>query len=804
MLEKVNRGVISITLLLVIINILTFHGQMNKEYLYTSGELYSDRETSYFTNLFTDTDDELIQYFIPKKNFLKEVQIRFAKNNMELDDSIWALDFLMYDAQDHLIYEEQINADAFENWYDYIFEINQPVIVGQEYKIVMHQNVKREDQLSVYCFIAPEAAEESIRCTFNGEPIEGNIEIAYHYNYVDMKPFIIIIVGDVLILMIVWKLYHKENKVFLCKKQNFILWFITPPFMFLQSQLIVSGGFNVEAGYILKNLLIFYVVLCIFTFFSRKVKSSIIVYGCFIIVLSLVDYYVTLFRGTSFMLLDIFNIGTATAVVSSYKFDLPIRVGIYLQIFLLFIIVQNRYQRKQFSEKKRNVLYRYAGGILTVVLVIGIAAEGKNFMAAETAELWDINRGYSQKGFLYQLFLQSQLLLVEKPEGYSEASIDEIVNSVVVKETGENSPENLIVIMNESLADLSVIGELQTKQELMPFLKEIDGNVCKGYLYVPVFGGGTSETEYEVLTGNTKQFLPAGSISYQMYHNDPEFGLAYTLKEEGYKTIALHPYIRNNWNRERVYKEMGFDEFISQENWEMKLENLRWCASDESTYKKIISLYENKDANEKVFTFCVTMQNHGGYSEESSFDFKNTVSLDYEEAYPLTETYLSAINESDKAFQNLIEYFEKVDENTMIVMFGDHQPAIEDEFYECVFGKELEELSSEELQKRYITPYVIWANYDLEAETQDMSSNYFGSYILEKAGIDMPMYNQFLLDLKEELPVIGMGAICDKNREWYNFNQDMPSEYAELLNEYRILQYNNIFDVKNREVDIFS
>lgn len=315
---------------------------------------------------------------------------------------------------------------------------------------------------------------------------------------------------------------------------------------------------------------------------------------------------------------------------------------------------------------------------------------------------------------------------------------------------------------------------------------------------MPVFGAGTSNSEYEVLTGNSTQFLVQGSTPYQMNVKDEEYGLATTLETQGYKPIALHPYVGTNWDRNNVYEKMGFDEFYSKENWGSKIDNIRWCASDKSAYDKVIELDEQID--EKMFVFLVTMQNHAGYDHSG---YENSVSLNYQQDYPLTEQYLSLLQNSDEAFKGLVEYYEKREDNTLIIMFGDHQASIEDDFYGELFGKPVEELSFEESQQRFITPFYIWANYDIEEATDvQMSSNYFGSYILDKAGVRKSIYNEFLLDMQKDIPIIGQGGFCDNAGTWYTF-ENAPELLTNKLNEYRILQYNYVYDRNNRVDDIF-
>ena len=281
-----------------------------------------------------------------------------------------------------------------------------------------------------------------------------------------------------------------------------------------------------------------------------------------------------------------------------------------------------------------------------------------------------------------------------------------------------------------------------------------------------------------------------------------KFGM--NLKAEGFRTVALHPFNAANWNRSDVYSKMEFDEFISIENWGDDIENIRWCASDRSAYEKVIKLIDEKEEGEKLFTFLVTMQNHGGYTAESLYGYEPTVELNYDSDYPQAETYLSLINESDKAFQELVEHFETEEEPTMIVMFGDHLPAIEDEFYEELFQKSLKDLDIEEEEERYKVPYLIWTNYSQESESNpNMSASFLGSFIQQAAGLELNPYNEFLLDLMNTIPIIGQGAICNNEGEWY-LMEELPDQYEYLINEYRSIQYNNIIDRKNIVTSVFT
>lgn len=154
--------------------------------------------------------------------------------------------------------------------------------------------------------------------------------------------------------------------------------------------------------------------------------------------------------------------------------------------------------------------------------------------------------------------------------------------------------------------------------------------------------------------------------------------------------------------------------------------------SDKESYKKVIERYKNKKEGQPLFVFDMTIQNHGGYLTNTNW--KDPV---YPEGSHLPEAkeFLSATKVSDDAFQYLVKYFEKQDEPTIICMFGDHHPSIETEFYETLLGKKQSDWGLEEIQKRYATPFIIWANYDIEeAKEVSISNNYLENMLLKQAG----------------------------------------------------------------------
>ena len=150
--------------------------------------------------------------------------------------------------------------------------------------------------------------------------------------------------------------------------------------------------------------------------------------------------------------------------------------------------------------------------------------------------------------------------------------------------------------------------------------------------------------------------------------------------------------------------------------------------------------------------------------------------------YPQTDRYLSLIKKSDEAFEYLLDYFKQCDEPTMIVMFGDHQPSIETDFVEEVMGKKLEDLSLEEKQKRFVTPFVLWANYDIPEGYIDMiSSNYLSTLLLQTAGLETTQYNKFLSALYKQLPVIDTTGYITADGRYYTYDDKTKTPKFPLI-----------------------
>ena len=196
----------------------------------------------------------------------------------------------------------------------------------------------------------------------------------------------------------------------------------------------------------------------------------------------------------------------------------------------------------------------------------------------------------------------------------------------------------------------------------------------------------------------------------------------------------------------------------------------------------IIDTYENKEAGKPAFIFNVTMQNHGGYTDVYP-NFENDIQAQYNS--DALNQYLSLIHKTDAALEDLVSYFSKADEKTVIVFFGDHQPsdAVANQI-EMASGVDPSDMNSEQQKKRYQVPYLVWANYDIgEASDQNTSLNYLSAQVLKAAGVPTSAYQNYFLELSNTYPVLSAAG----STENVGANKD-------ALLTYRKLQYYNLFE----------
>lgn len=545
------------------------------------------------------------------------------------------------------------------------------------------------------------------------------------------------------------------------------------------------------------NYIFYLFVFLVLYLLSNRIRIAVPVGMGIFTLYSLVNRFVCIFRGNGIRSYDIYAFRTAMNVAGNYELVFNQRmVLVMLSAFAVMLVsVQCRWK-----DTRKKARLATDAGILAFLLAVCNGFFDKKFMEDNYLKpyIWEIQKSAAYHGSFLDFVAGLAYLQAEKPVGYSAAKARDIKENALEEGKSleaatdlQGQKPDIIVVMNESFADLDVLGKLNTTAEELDYFYRQSENTIRGNLSVPVYGGLTANTEFEFLTGYSNAFFPAGIIAFQAYVKENTPNLGRQLSEEGYETVFMHPFARSGWNRSNVYRMFGFDAAYFEEDFRHKEteDRVRAYVSDSANYKDLFERYEEAAADgNPVFLFDVTMQNHGGY--ESGAIEKSVQIKGVEGQYPKTEEYLSLMKESDKAYQELADYFSKANRPVLVCMFGDHQPTIEEELVTELLEKG-GGTDVEKTARKYQTPFVMFANYELEEkEFENISVNYLSTLLLQAAGIPLNDYQEYLKRLYEVYPVVNGFGVKDGQGNWKTWEDAAKNEN---MAGYQTVQYRELF-----------
>lgn len=566
---------------------------------------------------------------------------------------------------------------------------------------------------------------------------------------------------------------------------------------------------------VMLNILFFYILSLTITFLTTRSDIAVAITSAVPMIFGLSNFLALTFRDAPIFPWDLLSFGTAMSVLDNYSVEITPKLCFIIYSFVFMIGFGFL---SSFRVKFKKIWINAVVAVVALTVAVGYVG----YLRTDKAEkeysyypyLFSSKYLYKYNGTALSFIYTSKYLKLDKPQGYSVDSLKEIYEEYKELEEAEAIKPNIIVIMNEAFSDPSVLGNFSTNTEYLPFINSLQENTVKGNVFVSVKGGNTPNSEFEFLTGTSMAYLPTGSIPFQQYINSETMSMVSQLEELGYSSTAMHPYPASGWEREEVYQHLGFDKSYFLPHFS-GLPRIRSYVSDMSMFKKLTSLFEetrNSGDNSPQFFFGVTMQNHGSYGKKYNTNFTpevevNELPMSQNSTYYELATYLSLVRESDRAFQYLVEYFENVDEPTIILMFGDHQP--NDYVVKPILkmnGIDYDTADLKTQQLRFQTPYILWSNYEIKddnrMEPTTTSLNYLGAMVLKHAGIPLTSFQRWLTEeLQPMYPIINANCYVDSNGI-YKTIADIDS-IAEL-NTYSQLQYNLVFDGKHTLKELFS
>lgn len=573
---------------------------------------------------------------------------------------------------------------------------------------------------------------------------------------------------------------------------------------------------------LLEWALIAFAMLGLFFLFQRRCGGAVVL-AVALYVLGLAEYFVILFKSMPISPGDLTALSTAAAVAGT-GFTYTITSFCMLSLAFTVIAIQICTLAAQVAPKRQKGSWR--GLVLNLLIAIvclgGIAAHTTLLDYYHTLYIqvysWRPLESYYRQGFLPSFISGAQTIKPSKPEDYTVSGAKKLISEYAKEyddnnQTGGSSATRLeatkqfdeekptvIAVMNETFSDLSIYQNMHADYQGPTYFKSIDDCLSRGRLYVSAYGGGTANTEFEFLTGNSMAYLGSGVYPYTTYDLTDTENLAAQFKSLGYYTTAMHPNHGTNWNRENVYKDFGFDQFLTINDFQ-NAETLRGMVTDKATYDKILELLDTN--SNPQFIFDVTMQNHSGYDTGLiPYDKQMSLNIDGEFNSNVNE-YVSLIQQSDEALKYFLNKLSKLNRKVVVVFWGDHQPFFPDTYNDRWFTNEDDATHQERLWQ---TSYIIWANYDVAGNSQtsheeDLSSNYLSSELMKLIGAPLTDYQKAHLTLRQSLPALNSVGYEDSQDRWLlsssksdeAYNDTIAAACEKARSDYHAMQYYMMF-----------
>lgn len=546
------------------------------------------------------------------------------------------------------------------------------------------------------------------------------------------------------------------------------------------------------------------------TVFNKNNRSFLALSIVFTLLL-IISYFKIQFRDVPLLPWDFTLAGVAATVVLRFKllpsFSLVAMIILFVAVIIAILFLTKKYGK--------NLSLGVIPRIFTLVIstfIIGIYF--KTSLLNEGVNLFEAKEYYLEKGFVTAFTESMQYLIpLEAPENYNEDTMSLIYNNInsMTEDEAEVKP-NIIVIMSESFWDITRVKELGFDDEIFPTYRKLQNTSVTGELLTNVYNGGTVNTEFEMLTGFSVSYLPSEYMPYQRCMRPGFFSINSYLKSIGYDSLAIHPFEKSNYNRSTAYEYFGFDKSLWEGDFDEDAERMRGYISDHALTEKIISEYEkhNEETNSPWFNLSVSMQNHGGYWEtllDKDKAFYINDSSFKESTQGSIEDLATGLHYADLALGELIDYFENVEEPTLIIMFGDHmtnagpigetlldQSTLLGEDYNLsVSGKGVQAKTQQGILEQRRVPFMAWSNYGNEKKDCGIISvTQLLPTVFSEYDIAMPKYFKYLKNSQEIYTACASNIFIDKDGNC-KFVSDMNEEEKKQYDENWLIEYDYIF-----------
>lgn len=470
------------------------------------------------------------------------------------------------------------------------------------------------------------------------------------------------------------------------------------------------------------NVLIIFATLSASLFFKRKYfMFGMVSFGW--IVLGICNFIIQYFRRTPLTSDDFLLITSLFNIITIYLSPLQISLIVLAVGVSLLIIV-----RSWMRSVKLNVVFRQGFIIMAVaLLLLNVMPNVSPSIHAFQNTNGNLVEIYDEFGFVYSFVSSIINKGIEEPNVYSQQSIDSIVR-YLTKDSHNAIKANIIFVQLESFFDVTRLSGVSYSGNPIPNFSALKQDFSSGLLAVPTLGGGTANTEFEIITGMSLDFFGTGEYPYKgVLLEQTAESMAYNLKKVGYRASILHNNSGNFYGRHLVFANLGFDAFSTLETMRnVEFNDLGW-AKDKVLVDEIMEAIQHSQDPDFVYTIAV--QSHGDYprDENPNYPFQVFGVMNKSDENQM-EYYLEQIHESDAIIPEIIAKVEQTGEPSIIVFFGDHLPGLHFEGF--IEGN------------RNTTDYVIWDNIGLTKQDKNVETYQLGAHVLDKLNIHEGLFTQ--------------------------------------------------------------
>ncbi len=550
-----------------------------------------------------------------------------------------------------------------------------------------------------------------------------------------------------------------------------------------------------------------------FLFLTKRQLVSTLIVALIPNSLGIATFFKLSMRNEPLLPWDLLQIGTFAGIMGEVTLEIQPNMIITVIIFAVLSFIGYHIKLPKLLLKRSNKIKRYILSAISLILAFAILIgvflnPGATQAIGIEYDMWMQDRFYRYNGALSGFLTNLQMLNIEKPQGYSQNTINSIIGQTQNEDSpflfgetvaaganlGQQNPD-VIFIMSEGFWDMQQLEGISYDRVLTPNLNRLSSEGASGLVYTPSFGGGTCDVEFEALTGMSMDFLPAGSKAFQQYINDNTFSLPWWLKQYGYDTLAIHGYGRRFWNRDVVYPRLGIDTYIAEEDMQ-NAERRRGFISDMAITDRIIEELENRSSEDSsVFIHAVTMQNHTTYSpsrypsEDLVQITDNSAGLSADIIAEMQEC-ATGMYEADAALGRLTDYLLTVDKPTIVVFWGDHLNPMSNGYgiYEDTGFIQPGDTQSPDLYK---TPLLIWSNTLSEpVDLGVISTYYIAPVMMELYGFEMPDYFEYLSSQLHSYTATSKGTMHFADG---TSTRQIDENQQQLMYNHSVLQYDLLF-----------